>query len=147
MDKSYEVAPEPMSAPTGAREIASEDGARVDKIKAALEARRKMMIVAALDRGTVSIDGDYLRVVYAPEDSRCKNEIEARAGRIAIEDACDQVLGRRLTLWASIAGQPEVGGGPRRKERIKDTAEDNPKLRALVDKFHGEIIEVIKPEK
>lgn len=73
-----------------------------DKIKAALEAKRKLMIVVALDKGKVSIDGDYLRVHYAPEHMSCKAEIEARDKRNSIEDACEQVLGRRLTLRASI---------------------------------------------
>ena len=104
------------------------------------------MIVTALDKGSVSIDGDYLRVSFAVEDSKCKKELEDRAGRIAIEDACEQVLGRRLTLWASIAGKSQDASRPK-KEKVKEAAEDNPKLRALVDKFHGEIIEVIKPEK
>jgi hypothetical protein len=73
----------------------------VDKIKAALEAKRKMIIVTLLDKGTISIDGDYLRVDYAPEFSAFKAEIEARDKRNAIEDASEQVLGRRLTLRVS----------------------------------------------
>lgn len=74
----------------------------VEKIKGTLEAKRKMMVVTALDRGTISIDGDYFCVDYSPEDSHCKSQIEARDKRIAIEDACEEVLGRRLTLRASI---------------------------------------------
>jgi hypothetical protein len=123
-------------------------------------------------------------VAYAPEDSNCKTQIEARDKRIAIEDACEQVLGRRLTLFASISGKEiasistpnsserarsePVGAKPgrnqraegdrasrvgvaserrtQRKEKVKDPAEDDPKLQALVEKFHGEVIEVIKPE-
>jgi len=73
----------------------------VNKIKAALEAKRKMIIVTLLDKGTISIDGDYLRVDYAPEFSAFKAEIEARDKRNAIEDASEQVLGRRLTLRVS----------------------------------------------
>jgi hypothetical protein len=114
-----------------------------------------MMIVTALDKGTVSIDGDYLRVIYAPENSACKTEIEARDKRNAIEDASEQVLGRRLTLRASIVGQqdsPNISTtsgserAPQRKEKSKGAAEHDPKLQALLDKFHGEVIEVIKPE-
>ena len=105
-----------------------------------------MMIVTALDKGTISIDGDYLRVTYAPEDAKCKTDIEARDKRIAIEDACEEALGRRLTLKASIAGEVEPEGPPRRKDKQQGQASDNPKLRALADKFHGEIIEVIKSD-
>ena len=185
MDDLYEVAPQPATKPASTHIVASGDKDPVDKIKGALEAKRKMMVVTALDKGTITIDGDYLRVAYAPEDSNCKTQIEARDRRIAIEDACEEVLGRRLTLFASISGGPEIanigtttsserggsepvgakplrnersegdrassgpvasGRGTQRKEKVKDPAEDDPKLRALVEKFHGEVIEVIKPE-
>jgi len=105
-----------------------------------------MMIVTALDKGIISIDGDYLRVTYAAEDAKCKTDIEARDKRIAIEDACEEALGRRLTLKASIAGEAEPEGTPRRREKPQAETSDNPKLRALADKFHGEIIEVIKTD-
>jgi DNA polymerase-3 subunit gamma/tau len=155
MDERYEAATEPAPKPASPNATSSADRSPVDKIKAALEAKRKMMIVTALDKGTVSIDGDYLRVIYAPEYSACKTEIEARDKRNAIEDASEQVLGRRLTLRASIVGQADgptistASGGeraPQRKEKSKAAAEHDPKLQALLDKFHGEVIEVIKPE-
>jgi DNA polymerase-3 subunit gamma/tau len=119
---------------------------RIDKIKAALESKRKMMIVSTLDKGSIAIDGDYFRVEYTQENAQCKTDIESRDKRIAIEDACEQVLGQRLTLRASIAGQSEADHKYSRKENVKAAGADDPKLRALVDKFHGEVIEVIKPE-
>ncbi len=165
MDELYEAAPQPASKPASPNATAATERSPADKIKAALEAKRKMMIVTALDKGTISIDGDYLRVEYAPEHSACKAEIEARDKRNAIEDACEQVLGRRLTLRVSIAGQTvstasvsertistpsgsERGTkrGSTQKDKLKGAAEDDPKLQALLDKFHGEVIEVIKPE-
>jgi DNA polymerase III subunit gamma/tau len=184
MGDLYAVGPQPAANPEPTHIVASSDKGPVDKIKGALEAKRKMMIVTALDKGTITIDGDYLRVAYAPKDSNCKTQIEARDKRIAIEDACEQVLGRRLTLFASISGKEiasistpnsserpsskPVGAKPgrneraegdrassvgaaserrtQRKEKVKDPAEEDPKLQALVEKFHGEVIEVIKPE-
>jgi DNA polymerase-3 subunit gamma/tau len=119
---------------------------RIDKIKAALESKRKMMIVSTLDKGSITIDGGHLLVDYSPENAQCKTEIESRDKRIAIEDACEQVLGQRLTLRASIAGQSEAEKKFPRKENVKAASADDPKLRALVDKFHGEVIEVIKPD-
>ncbi|HSQ19719.1 MAG TPA: DNA polymerase III subunit gamma/tau [Blastocatellia bacterium] len=143
IDNGFEVAPEPPTKTAASAPVPNKTGGQVDRIKAALEAKRKMMIVTALDKGTVSIDGDLLRVEYAPENSSCKAELESRDKRIAIEEACEQVLGSRLTLRVSIVGQPE--GKPRTKEKAKSAANDDPKLQALVDKFHGEVIEVIKP--
>jgi DNA polymerase-3 subunit gamma/tau len=145
--------PEPSARPSGGRERSL-----ADRIKGVLEAKRKMMIVAALDKGTISIDGDYIQVEYAAEHSSCKAEIEAREKRIAIEDASEEVLGRRLTLKALITGQAasaassntERGAAeraPQRKVKAKGATEEEPKLQALLDKFHGEVIEVIKPER
>lgn len=154
-DERFEVDTDPAPKATSPNPPATTDRSPADKIKAALEAKRKMMIVTALDNGTVSIDGDYLCVIYAPENSACKTQIETRDKRNAIEDASEQVLGRRLTLRASIVGQADSPGigtmsgserGPQRKEKSKAPAEHEPKLQALLDKFHGEVIEVIKPE-
>ncbi len=146
INELYEVAPEPSPGPASSSPTANRDRGPVDKIKAALEVKRKMMIATALDKGTISIDSDYLHVEYAPENRSCKTLIETRDKRIAIEDACEQVLGRRLTLRVSIAGQANNTSKPRTKGGAKAAVEDDPKLRALVDKFHGEVIEVIKPE-
>jgi hypothetical protein len=114
-----------------------------------------MRVAAALDKGTISILGDHLCVEFPPESGPCKAEIEDRNRRISIEDACEQVLGRRLTLRASIAGEAVgaaiatervAGRGSQRKAKAKGVAEEDPKLQALLDTFHGEVIEVIKPE-
>lgn len=143
MDELYEAPPDPRMVIE--RPLATSAADPISKIKAALEAKRKMMIVATLDKGTISIDGDYFRVSYGAEHSKCKGDVEERAKRIAIEDACEEVLGRRLTLRASITGEAETAE-PRRTQKAKEAAVSDPKLRALVDRFHGEVIEVIKPE-
>jgi uncharacterized protein involved in exopolysaccharide biosynthesis len=73
----YAVAQEatkPVQANTGAGSVKDS----VEKLKDALEAKGKMRVVAALDKGTISIEGDYLRVTYTPENSSCKTEIEER---------------------------------------------------------------------
>jgi DNA polymerase-3 subunit gamma/tau len=139
----YEAPPDLGILEESAHSTAANDP--VNRIKAALEAKRKMMIVVALDKGSISIDGDYLQVVYGPENSKCKNDIETRDKRIAIEDACEAVLGKRLTLRASVTGAPEAAE-PQRSQKSKEAAVSDPKLRALVDRFHGEVIDVIKPE-
>lgn len=144
LDQNENAQPESLASSARAQVTPVADP--IDRIKGALVAKRKMMIVTALDKGSISIDGDYFRVTYEPGNSHCKGEIEARDKRIAIEDACEGVLGHRLTLWASVTGEPEVAQ-PRRNEKANEAAASDPKLRALVDKFHGEVIEVIKPER
>ncbi len=151
----YDVAPErPSIAAPSAPERSP-----VEKIKDALEAKGKTRVVAALDKGAITIEGDHLCVTYAPESGNYKTEIEDRNRRISIEDASEQVLGSRLSLRVSISGQEvsmvsggerakEKGGerAPQRKVKAKAAPEEQPKLQALLDKFHGEVIEVIKPK-
>ena len=155
IDDMYEATPKP--APRGAsRDTTMAERTPIDRIKDALEMKGKMRVAAALDKGTVSIDGDHFFVEYSLENAACKAEIEDRNRRISIEDACEQVVGRRLTLKASISGDDKgetpVGQGtterlPQPKVKAKGAAEDDPKLRALLDTFHGEVIEVIKPDR
>lgn len=150
MDELYEAPPDPFEEPP-VRTAVREGASPVDRIKAALEDKRKMMIVSALDKGTISIDSDFLNIEYSEENVSCKTHLEARDNRKAIEDTCEQVLGQRLTLKCSISGQgvetvATGENGQQRKPKAKSTAHDDPRLKALIDKFHGEIVDVIKPD-
>jgi len=108
---------------------------------------KKHRVVATLDKATITIEGDHLNVAFGAEDASCKTEIEDRNRRIAIEDAAEAALGRRLTLKASISqAAPSPTSAVQRKAKLKSAVENDVKLQALVDKFHGEIIEVIKPD-
>jgi len=149
MHELYEAPPDPFEE-TPVRTAVREGASPVDRIKAALEDKRKMMIVSALDKGTISIDSDSLNVEYSEENVSCKAQLEARDNRKAIEDTCEQVLGQRLTLKCSISGQSVetvvTENGQQRKPKAKSTAHEDPRLKALIDKFHGEIVDVIKPD-
>ncbi|HVG20740.1 MAG TPA: DNA polymerase III subunit gamma/tau [Blastocatellia bacterium] len=128
---------------------ASTDGeAAVKRIKDALEAKRKMMIVMALDKADVKIDGEFLRVSLSPDNVRDKIQLEGREKRQAIEEACREVLGRRLTLSVSVGGQAQADGGTKGKEgaKAKEKVVTNPKLKTLTDIFPPESIEIIKRE-
>jgi DNA polymerase-3 subunit gamma/tau len=146
-DDLYEAAPAPES-----KAAARADRTPIDRIKDELESKGRMRVAAALDKGTISIDGDHLCVAYLPENAASKSEIEDRNRRMLIEDACEQVVGRRLTLKVSITGEAVSGDEPagqrgsQRRAKAK-AAEEDPKLQALLDTFHGEVIEVIKPER
>ena len=153
MEELYAPTAPPDADSPGA--ISSGDRTSIDRIKDALESKGKMRVAAALDKGTISIEGDHFCVDFLPENSACKIEIEDRNRRISIEDACEQVLGRRLTLKASVSGETAGTEGssergaaraPQRKSKSRDAVEEDPKLRALLETFHGEVIEVIKTE-
>lgn len=154
MDELYAGSPVPPPVATSP-DVVNAEKTSIDKIKDALEAKGKMRVAAALDKGIISIDGGRFCVEFAPENSACKAEVEDRTRRISIEDACEQVLGRRLTLKASVTGEAAgtAGGSvqaaqraPQRQAKSRGAVEEDPTLRALLDTFHGEVIEVIKNE-
>src|SRR6185295_14798777 len=51
----YEPTPQPPAKTESANVVASSERSPVDKIKGALETKRKMMVVMALDKGTITI--------------------------------------------------------------------------------------------
>jgi DNA polymerase-3 subunit gamma/tau len=157
---TYEVEPDLPAIQTrsgatrSSRASASQEPAQVEgddsvlRIKDELAAKGKMMIVTALDKGHVTIDGDYLKVAYASGDGVFKSQVEARDKRLAIEEACQKVLGRRLSLLVVTGPNPTTEGTARQSAAAirKQQGQSDPKLKAVLDTFHGEVIEVIKPE-
>jgi hypothetical protein len=75
-----------------------------------------------------------------------KATLESRDNRRAIEEICREALGHSVTLSVSV-GQSgsEQSEEKKEKTRARQKAETDPKLRALTEKFRGEIVEVIKP--
>jgi hypothetical protein len=106
------------------------------------------MILSWLEKGEMVVDGDYLRVSYPSSEGPLKAQIEAREKRMVIEEACRSVLGRRVSLIVVVGAPQPAEGITRKSATVKPApgADSNPKLRAIVDRFHGEVVEVIQPE-
>ena len=142
----YEPELPPVGAATSSASLDGEGAVR--RIKEALEAKRKMMIVTTLDRAEIKIDGEFLRVSLSPDNARDKSQLEGREKRQLIEETCREVLGRRLTLSVSVGAQAQADGDQKRKEATKtrESAESHPGVKALTDLFGAESIKIIKPE-
>jgi DNA polymerase III subunit gamma/tau len=120
------------------------------RLKESLQASKKMMLLSFLNQAeSIKLEGDYLRVTYAGENGRNKSLVESSANRRTIEDACKELTGRKITLSVVVgegvneaAGDADFMAGREAKQR----AENHPALRALADKFKGEIIEIVKSE-
>src|SRR5437868_1063647 len=120
-------------------------GSDVERLKQALESKRKMMIVSALDKAeTIRLDGDILSITFEPANKIFRSNVESREGRKSLEEACHEVFGRRITL--SISGPSGAKPSPARSPGKATGAEDHPLVRKLVEEFHGTVVEVIEPE-
>lgn len=141
LDEPYE--PEHDSSQAGEERFDGHEA--VDRIKKAIESRRKMMLLSHLDLAhSIEIDGGFFRVVYAPENAVFKNQVDSKDNRKLIEEISREVLKRKLTLSVSVIGQAaKVESIPKETPlKQKPKAEDDPRINALKEKFRGEVIEV-----
>jgi DNA polymerase III subunit gamma/tau len=147
-DDPFDYEPESIPHGSAAKAASLDSEEAVRRIKDALEAKRKMMLVTVLDKADVKVDGEFLRVSLSPDNARDKIHFEGRDKRQALEEVCREVLGRKITVSVSVGAQPEAFDKSKRAEegKVKEKAETNPKVKALADKFRAESIEIIKPE-
>ena len=135
----------PVSRPGARPASASNSTGDIERLKNALEAKRKMMIVSAIDKAeSVKLEGDVLKVAFKAGAKIYKSNLEGRDARKSVEDACQEVFGRAITLLVS-----NVSAALQRADQTEQKgprAEDDPVVRALVEKFHGEVVEVTDPD-
>ncbi|HEX5733867.1 MAG TPA: DNA polymerase III subunit gamma/tau [Blastocatellia bacterium] len=148
-DEPYEIEYE---TPQAASQQESVDGDAGLKIKDAVEQRGKKFLRATLDQAeSIKVDGQFLLVSFSPEKGGYKKQVEGRDNRKILEEVGREIAGRQLTLSVAVGGQAAQAAQevkPEREQRAeaKERAEDHPAVRAIVDKFHGEVVEVRKPK-
>ena len=119
------------------------------KIKDAIEQRGKKFLRATLDQAeSIRVDGQFLLVSFSPENGVYKKQIEGRDNRKILEEVGREIAGRPLTLSVAVGGQaaPEVKPARQQRAPDKEKEEDHPAVRAIVDKFQGKVVEVLKPK-
>lgn len=120
----------------------------IERVKQAIERKGKRFIAALDSADNITLEGERLCVAYSDENGVFKVRLEERENRRAIEEICREALGHRVTLSVSVGAHaaPEPTEEKKESTRARQKAESDPKLRALTEKFRGEIVEVIKPE-
>jgi hypothetical protein len=122
----------------------------VAKIKKIIEERRKMLLLSALDQAdTIEIDGGYMCVSFPQESAMFKSQLESRDNKKLLEEIGRLVVGRALTLSVSVGGKVKPMAPPPTAEnpKPKPKAENHPMVRAIKDRFHGEVVEIIDPDR
>jgi DNA polymerase-3 subunit gamma/tau len=144
LEEPYQVEQEPRIAHSntgGQREV--------ENILNKLETQRKSMLLSVLDHAvSIRVDGNLLRVTFQPTDTTFRSRLEARDARKTLEETAREVLGREITLSVTAGSDtaPPAAASTQEATAAKDKAEEHPAVRSLLDAFHGEVIEVIKPE-
>jgi len=150
LDQSYEVSGpiagrvEREAAPAGPR-----DGDAFRKIRQILDARHKAMLVTDLEQAErIWVEGDTLRISYGPDAVKVKATVEKQNSIRAIQEACVEALGKKLNVTVTIGSDVLADSRPQpaAAREPEDRPENRPIVRALVDRFQGEVIEVTEPE-
>jgi DNA polymerase-3 subunit gamma/tau len=123
------------------------DGDTLQKLKQALEAKRKTMLATDLEQAErVWVEGNKLRISYGPDAVKIKSTVEKPNSLKFIQEACVEVLGKKLDIAVTIGSDVLSAPEPAPARAPEDRPENRPAVRALVERFQGEVIEVIEPE-
>jgi hypothetical protein len=120
-----------------------------ERAKQAIEQKAKRFVSALDHAESITVDGELLSIVYSDQNRTYKTNIESRENRRVIEEICREALGHNVTLSVSVGSQSGSDATAEKEEntRARQKAENDPGVRALKEKFRGELVEVInKPE-
>jgi DNA polymerase III subunit gamma/tau len=127
----------------------------IERIKSALENRRKMFLVTALE-GTsyAAIEANELHLKF-PQSARHLRDTLAKKDNVKILcDVCRELTGREIRVRIVVTDpetNPETNDGApssreeeerREKQRLLETAEQNPVVQQMLRTFRGEILDV-----
>jgi DNA polymerase-3 subunit gamma/tau len=122
----------------------------IEQVKTALEKRRKMFLVTALEGARrARLDGNELCLEFTP-DARHLRDTLARSENVKIlREVCKEVTGRDLGVRFVIA-DGEAAGAPvskeeserREQQSLRERAEQDPVVQQILHKFRGEIVDV-----
>lgn len=134
---------------------ASEAASEIEQIKAALEKRRKMFLVTALDGAShAAIEGNELCIEFAPESRSLRATLAQPDNVKILREVCKEITARDLGVRFVIKDQ-EAASGPisqdeearRERQSLRATAEKDPTVQQGLRTFRGEIVDVKALEK
>ncbi|MDQ5844249.1 MAG: DNA polymerase III subunit gamma/tau [Acidobacteriota bacterium] len=127
----------------------------IERIKSALEARRKMFLVTALEGARHAVlENNELYVEFAPEARHLRDTVAKSDNIKILREICRQVTGQELGVRIMIKDQAATDDAPptkedderREQQRLRETAEKNPVVQQMLRTFRGEIVDVRRVE-
>jgi hypothetical protein len=133
---------------------ASADLSEIEQIKSALEKRRKMFLVTAIEGAhRTGLEGDELSLEFAADTKHLRDTLSKSENVKILREVCKEVTGRDLGVRFAI-GDGETGVVPVSKEEterrekllekktLRETAEKDPVVQQMLRTFRGEIVDV-----
>jgi DNA polymerase-3 subunit gamma/tau len=127
------------------------DNSEVGRIKTALEQKRRMFLVTALEGARhARVEGNELYLEFAPEAKHLRDTLSKRDNVKVIREACQEATGKEMGVRFVVRDEETNGALPisreeeerREKQRLRAAAEQNPVVQQLLRTFRGEIVDV-----
>jgi DNA polymerase-3 subunit gamma/tau len=124
----------------------------IDRVKAALENQRKMLLVTALEAAQATVfEENELCIEFAPDTRHFRDTLSKPENVKFIREACFQVTGNEIGIRI-IVKDPKAQGEPLSREdeerlekrRRWEKAESHPNTQTMLKTFRGEISEVYR---
>ncbi|HLN99589.1 MAG TPA: hypothetical protein VK208_14105, partial [Pyrinomonadaceae bacterium] len=122
----------------------------IEQIKGALEKRRKMFLVTALEGARVArLEGNELCVEFAPDNRHLRDTLAKSENVKILREVCKQITDRDLGVRFVIS-DGEVPDAPptkeenewRERQSLREQAEKDPTVQQMLKTFRGEIVDV-----
>ena len=128
-----------------------QDESEVGRIKAALEKRRRMFLVTAIEGArSAALEGNELCLEFAPADRHLRDTLAKSDNMKILREACKEVTNRDLGVRFVIADGATAQNAPLSKEEtarreqqsLREEAEKDPTVQQMLKTFRGEIVDV-----
>jgi DNA polymerase-3 subunit gamma/tau len=129
----------------------------LERIKSALETRRKMFLVTALEGARLADISDIeFYVEFAPEARHLRDTLAKSDNVKILREICQEITGKELAVRIMIKDQAaEAADAPLTREeeerleqnRLREDAEKNPVVQQMLRTFRGEIVDVRRVDK
>jgi DNA polymerase-3 subunit gamma/tau len=122
----------------------------IDRIKAALENQRKMLLVTGLEAAlAASIEDGELFVEFAPESRHFRDTLTKPENMKILRDICREVTGAEVGVRIAVKDAQHESGPTTRedderieKKRLREAAGNNPIVQEMLRTFRGELVDV-----
>ena len=129
----------------------------IERIKSALESRRKMFLVTALEGArSAAIANGELYVEFAPEARHLRDSLAKSDSVKVLREICQEITGKELGVRIMIKDQAApVADAPLTREdeerleqnRLREDAEKHPVVQQMLRTFRGELVDVRRVDK
>ncbi|MDX6289914.1 MAG: polymerase subunit gamma/tau [Blastocatellia bacterium] len=126
-------------------------GSIIDQIKAALENKKRRMLIAALDASSrAELEGDELLIEFTPDAKHSRDTLAKADNAKALREACREVCGRDIGIRFAVKDVSSEGDEQlspeeeerRSKKQIRQAAAQNPTVQQVLRAFGGEIVDI-----